>query len=101
MNMNGETSPIPQIVMGNPVLELLAGIINEVKAGRVTTVAVLAVAPQGGVATPYVGPQAGGSLRCRWPTTKTDIAEHRGSAGSIAAYQGDGGGIGMNGNEIA
>ena len=57
--MNGETSPIPQIVMGNPVLELLTGIINEVKAGRVTTVAVLAVAPQGGVATPYVGPQAG------------------------------------------
>jgi hypothetical protein len=58
-DMNGEGSPIPQIMMSNPVVEVLTNMLNEAKAGRISSIAVVGITPQSAVAVAYAGGQRG------------------------------------------
>ena len=55
--MNGASSPIPQIALTNPVIELLTNMLNEAKAGRISSAMVVGVTPQSGMAMAYAGGQ--------------------------------------------
>ena len=55
--INGETSPIPAIAMANPLVDMVTQLLAEVRAGRISSMAVVAVTPQGAVGTPYAGGQ--------------------------------------------
>jgi hypothetical protein len=57
--MNGSSMPIPQLAMANPVVQLLESFLAEAKAGRISTVAIVAAPPQGGFGSSYAGPQRG------------------------------------------
>lgn len=59
MNMNGKLPEIPPLVMANPVVELLINMLNEVKAGHVSSVAVIGVTTGGAVAIATAGGQRG------------------------------------------
>jgi hypothetical protein len=60
MNGNGEgMQALPGLAMGNPIVDLLNGVLQDAKAGRISSIAIVAVTPQHGVATPYVGGQLG------------------------------------------
>lgn len=53
--MNG----IPQVAVVNPLVELLTNMLNEAKAGRISSAMVVGVTPQSGMAMAYVGGQRG------------------------------------------
>ena len=54
---------MPQIQMTNLLVQMLEGVLADVKAGRVTTVAVIAIPPLGEqVHTPFGGPNIGGLI---------------------------------------
>ena len=55
---NGVPS-IPPITMLNPVVQILEQTLAEAKAGRITTIAVIAIANTGGYATLMAGHQVG------------------------------------------
>ena len=57
--LNGETSPIQQIIVTNPVVELLSNILNEAKAGKISSIAIVGITPQSAVAVAYAGGQRG------------------------------------------
>ena len=57
--MNGVTSPIPQVALTNPVVDLLSNMLNEARAGRISSAMVVAVTPQSGMAMGYAGGQRG------------------------------------------
>ncbi len=57
--MNGSMNPIPQLNLPNPAVQLLENFLAEARAGRITSVAIIATAPQGGFGSSYVGPQRG------------------------------------------
>ena len=57
--MNGSVSPIPQIALVNPVVQLLESFLVEAKAGRITSLALVAAPPGGGYGVNYVGMQRG------------------------------------------
>ena len=56
---NGDIGPIPQIMLTNPVIDLLTQMLARAKAGEVTSVAVIAVSAQGGVGAAAAGGQSG------------------------------------------
>ena len=43
------------IQFGNPLVKMLEEVLAEVKAGRMTSVAIIGITPAGGVATPMIG----------------------------------------------
>ena len=60
MTMNGHAAPImPEIIGTNPCIQLLENMLAEVKAGNLSSVAVIAITPQSAVATAYAGGQRG------------------------------------------
>ena len=54
-SMNG----IPQMAVVNPLIELLTNMLNEAKSGRISSVMVVGVTPQSGMAMAYAGGQRG------------------------------------------
>lgn len=54
--MNG-SAQIPPLQFVNPIVEMLKGVIVQVESGQISSVAVVAVTPEGGVGTPWHGPQ--------------------------------------------
>ena len=59
MSMNGEAATIPQIGLVNPVVDLLEKALIEAKAGRLNTLGLILVSPQGGVGLSHVGGRVG------------------------------------------
>ena len=59
MSMNGDSTPIPQILLTNPVVQLLGQMMAEAKAGKITSIAIIAVNPTGGVGAAAAGGQSG------------------------------------------
>lgn len=57
--MNGTDFKFPPQLPPNPLVELLQNVLNDAKAGNISSVAMVIVTPQAGVATPYLGPQRG------------------------------------------
>jgi hypothetical protein len=57
--MNGSISPIPQLAMMNPVVQMLEGVLADAKAGRLSSVALVVCMPNGGFGLNYVGGQKG------------------------------------------
>ena len=60
--MSGQTTPIHGLDMAvnaNPCVTALKNILVEAEAGRVTSVAIIAITPQSQVATLYAGGQRG------------------------------------------
>jgi hypothetical protein len=57
--MNGSASPIPQLSLPNPAVQLLEAFLAEAKSGRITSVAIVASPPQGGFGLNYAGMQRG------------------------------------------
>jgi len=55
---NGHPTPILQdLAAANPCIQLLENMLVEAKRGNMTSVAVVAITPQGAVATAYAGGQ--------------------------------------------
>lgn len=50
---------IPGLTMANPCIELLKAMLADAEAGRISTIAVIAVSPQTHVAISYAGGQRG------------------------------------------
>ena len=58
--LNGGVDPaIQNIIVTNPIVELLEKMLAEAKAGRVTSVIIAGVTPTGGVLSAYAGGQRG------------------------------------------
>lgn len=56
MEMNGATGVLG-IQVENPMVQMLQNALNEAKAGRISSIAIVMVTPQGGVANPAMGNQ--------------------------------------------
>lgn len=56
--MNG-TDALPPIMMSNPLVDLLSQLLSDVKTGKISSIGVVAITPQGGCARAYAGPQRG------------------------------------------
>ena len=56
--MNG-AAPAPEIKLNNPIIDMLERCLADAKAGRVSSIAVIAVTPSSQTATPFVGGQTG------------------------------------------
>ena len=52
---NGSIPALGQMSFANPLVKMLEDMMVEVKAGRVTSLAIVGVTPVGGVATPWAG----------------------------------------------
>lgn len=56
--MNGSNA-LPPLMMSNPVVDLLTQLLSEAKAGKISSIGIVAVTPQGGCARAYAGGQRG------------------------------------------
>ena len=56
--MNG-ASVMPPVAIGNPVVDLLSALLNDAKAGKIGSVGLVVVPPQGGCAPFWAGGQRG------------------------------------------
>jgi hypothetical protein len=59
VEMNGSVSPIPQIALANPVVQLLESFLASARAGQITSLAIIAAPPSGGYGMNYAGLQRG------------------------------------------
>jgi hypothetical protein len=53
--MNG----MPKIAIQNPIVMLLEQVLSDAKSGAISSIAVIAITPKGGCATPWAGQQIG------------------------------------------
>lgn len=60
--MNGSTISIPQLAAANPCVQLLENMLSEAKAGKLTSIAVVAVTQQSAMVNAYAGGQRGDLL---------------------------------------
>jgi len=59
MSVNNGASALPPLAIGNPCVQLLEQLLAEVRAGKITSVAVVGITPTAGAAAIWAGAQIG------------------------------------------